>query len=116
MSESVEKLKTEYREMAVAHGKATFSGDYKAANLSHDKIVALVPKIRVFGKEGEAALLALTQDHDEAVACWAATHALSFNEKQSLYVLENLAKKPGPMGFNAKMVVQQWKKGQLILP
>jgi len=113
MSEMITALKMEYREHAEAHGKATLSGDYKAANRSHDKFVALVPKIRAYGYAGESALLELTDDTDDAVGCWAATHTLRFNEPRALATLEKLSKKSGPIGFNAKMVVQQWVKGEL---
>lgn len=116
MSNTIDTLKAEYRDLAFAHGQATKTGDYKAANRNHDKLIALVPQIRACGSEGQAALLALTRDQDDAVVCWAATHVLSFDEKQATAVLDELSKKPGPMGFNAKMVLQQWKKGQLILP
>ncbi len=116
MSKTIDTLKTEYRDLAFAHGQATNAGDHKAANRNHDKLVALVPKIRAFGSEGHAALLALLKDQDDAVVCWAATHVLPFDEKQATAVLDDLSKKRGPMGFNAKMVLQQWRKGQLILP
>ena len=116
MSKTIDTLKTEYRDLAFAHGQATNSGDHEAANLSHDKLLALVPEIRAYGREGEVALLALTKDQDDAVVCWAATHVLPFDEKRAIAVLDELSKKTGPMGFDAKMVLQQWKRGQLILP
>jgi len=116
MNESIGRLVKEYREAALAHGKATIEGDYKSANLNHDKLVALLLKIRESGGLGQAALLALAEDQDQAVACWAATHSLKFDEERALAILNKLSEKLGPMGFNAKMVIQQWKKGQLILP
>jgi len=113
VSETIAKLKTEYRECAVAQGKATLNGDYEAANLSHDKLLSLLPVIRASGPEGDAALLELITDSNDAVACWSATHALPFDETRALKVLERISKKAGPIGFNAKMVIQQWKKGEL---
>jgi hypothetical protein len=113
VSETIAELKTEYRECAAEHGKATLSGDYEAANRSYDKLLALVPKIRAYGPEGEAALLELSRDSNDAVACWSATHALLFDEARALEVLGRISKKAGPIGFNAKMVIQQWKKGEL---
>jgi hypothetical protein len=116
MSETIHNLKEEYRRLAQAHGRATLSGDYEAANRNHDELVALDPMIRAFGDTGKAALLELVEDADEAVVCWSATHALAFDEARALAALEPLAKKQGPMGFNAKMVIRQWKKGELVLP
>ncbi len=116
MNKTIRTLIEEYRECASAHGNATFRGDYKAANRNHDRLIALVPEIRAYGRPGELALLSLTGDKDEAVACWSATHSLKFDENHALAVLGELAKNAGPIGFNAKMVVQQWNKGQLVLP
>lgn len=113
MSEMINTLIKEYREHAEAHGKATLTGDHKAANRSHDKLVALVPKIRNLGHTGEAALLTLTKDASDAVVCWAATHSLRFSESPALAALEGLSKKTGPIAFSAKMVAQQWMKGEL---
>ncbi|OAM91695.1 DUF2019 domain-containing protein [Termitidicoccus mucosus] len=113
MNETIETLIKEYREHAEAHGRATLSGDYKAANRSHDKLVALVPKIRALGHSGEAALVVLTDDSSDTVVCWAATHSLRFSESRALAALEKLSKKTGPIAFSAKMVVQQWAKGEL---
>lgn len=116
MSEAIETPESKYREFAEAHGAATRRGDYKAANKSYDKLVALVPKLRGYGSEGEAALLRLMNDRSESVAVWAATHSLPFAESDALAVLDTLAKKAGPTGFAAEIVVQQWKRGQLIIP
>lgn len=113
MSETIETLIGEYRAHAAAHGKATLGGDYKSANHSHDKLVALVPQIRGFGSSGEKALLELSSDPDDAVACWAATHSLGFNAASAMGVLGTISKKSGPIGFSAKMVLQQWAKGKL---
>lgn len=116
MNDTIHNLIEKYREHAQAHGRATLSGDYKAANRSHDELVALVPMIRAFGDPGKAALLELTEDADEAVVCWSATHALAFDEGRALAALESLAMKQLPIGFNAKMVIREWKKGELVLP
>ncbi|MBK1814898.1 hypothetical protein JIN84_04680 [Luteolibacter yonseiensis] len=113
---TIDEIKIAYRMHATAHGKATMTGDYKAANRSHDELVALVPVMRSFGEAGTAALRELTEDADEAVVCWSATHLLASDEGKALGALEPLARKPGPIGFNAKMVIQQWKKGELPLP
>ena len=111
-----DNLKEEYREIAAAHGIATLNGDYKAANSHYEKLVALVPKIRSCGCTGEVALLDLTNDQNDAVVCWAATHSLTFSPTHALVVLEKLAHKKGPIGFDASMVVKEWKKGSLVLP
>ena len=113
MSDMIETLIAKYREYAEAHGKATRNGNCKNANICYDKLIVLVPRIRAFGNQGEAALLELVDDSDDAVACWAATHSLRFCESRALVVLDKLSKKSGPIGFDAKMVIRQWKKKEL---
>jgi len=110
---AIEQLIAGYMESAVAHGGATLNGDHKTANKSYDKLVKLVAQIRAFGNEGSSAILALSRDRNESVACWAATHSLKYNEEAALGALSLLAEKSGPIGFGAKMVIQQWHKGQL---
>jgi hypothetical protein len=79
-------------------------------------LVALVPKLRALGDEGEVALFRLMNDSSEGVACWAATHSLPFAELAALEVLDNLAKKTGPIGFDARMVAEMWRSGKLVIP
>jgi len=113
MSDQIVELKTEYRNAAFIHGQATSIGDSKTANKSHDELIETLKKMRTCGKDGELALLSLTEDKDDFVAGWAATHILSFDEKYALNVLDKLSKKSGIAGFDAKMVIQEWKKGNL---
>jgi hypothetical protein len=113
MSDMIETFITKYREYAEAHGKATRSGNYNEANRCYDKLIVLVPRIRALGNQGELALLELVDDSDDAVACWAATHSLRFCESRAIAVLSELSKKEGPIGFDAKMVIRQWKNGEL---
>ncbi len=82
MKKPLEEIIQAYRNYAFAHGKATIEGDYKVTNENHDKLIALVPTIRDYGKDGEIALAHLTEDPDDAVACWSATHLLKLDEKK----------------------------------
>ncbi len=116
MKKSIEDVIQNYKNLAIAHGKATLAGDYKAANKNHDKLISLVPMIRDYGKEGVAALARLAEDADDAVVCWSATHLLKSNEAKAIAALNRLTAKSGPMAFNAEMVLKQWKKGELVLP
>jgi hypothetical protein len=116
MSEPLQSIISEARNLAVAHGKATLSGDYKSGNRAFDKLMAIVPVIRGYGYDGEVALLQLTEDADDSVVCWAATIVLKSNEAKAIAALEKVSKKTGIIAFNAQMVLKQWKKGELVLP
>jgi hypothetical protein len=112
----ITQLEQQYRSYAEAHGVASQKGDYKSANKNHDKLMGVLAAIRKVGSEGEAALVRLSNDPNQALSCWAATHSLPFNEVAALKILEQLSERAGPVGFDAKMVVQQWKSGQITIP
>lgn len=114
--EKIQALGHKYHDFAEAHGAATQRGDYKAANKSYAKLVEVLLGIRTHGKDGEASLVRLSRDPNDAVACWAATHSLPFAESNALDVLKALSTRAGPMGFSAQMVIQEWMKGQLVIP
>jgi len=113
MNTKIEALETKYREYADAYGAAIERGDHKMANRNHDKLTALLPKLRECSDKGEAALRRLMKDQSDAVAAWAATHSLSFAEADALKVLDVIAQKAGLTAFDAKMVARQWRKGEL---
>jgi hypothetical protein len=60
--ETLEVLVSTYRDLASAHSAATQRGDHKAANKSHDQLLALVPKIKAHGVAGERALMRRIED------------------------------------------------------
>jgi len=114
--ETIEILEHRYRELAEAHGAATLSGDYKRASKSHDALIATLLELRIHGSSYEAALKRLMADPNASVAGWAATHSLPFAEAEALAVLKGLSNGTGPVAFGAGIVIQQWNKGQLVLP
>lgn len=101
---------------ASSHGKATVEGDYEQANRHHDAIVACLKNVRTFGEGGRSALLELLDHPDEAVRLWAATHSLDYSEEASIRALEALAQGPGIHAFTASVVLDEWRKGTLVLP
>jgi hypothetical protein len=116
MTKTIEELMAECRELARVRGRALERGDSKSANRNYDKLVRLVPLIRAFGDAGTAALITLTTDDDDAVACLAAIYTLPVDEERALALLEGLAAKRGIVAFTAKMCIEQWKKGEMKLP
>ena len=114
--EEIYELKKEYRNHAIAHGNATLTGDFKSANRNHDALISVLNILKGLGISGQNALLDLSNDEVDYVACWAATHALSFETVKSVQVLERLSKKHGPIGFNAKMVLRQWRSQDHTTP
>jgi len=115
MTDKLKKIIAEYRLCAKKHGEATMEGDYKLANENYDKLVKLLQKIRQFGNDGDIALLSLIEDENQSVRCWAATDSLKYDKRKAVKVLKKLSKEEGIIAFDAKMVLSEWKKGNLKL-
>lgn len=116
MNKAIKDIASEYRRYAVEHGKATHTGDHKKANKYHGLLIEALLVLRQHGAEGDRALVALLSDEDASVKCWAGTHCLKVDETQARLALESVASGPGIEGFNARMVLSEWKKGALTVP
>jgi hypothetical protein len=113
MNKQVQNLISEYREHAVGHTAASESGEYEVGNEHHDKLFAVVGRIRATGQIANLALLTLLEDEAAGVRCWAATHCLIVDEHRARQALRDLFSHPSIAGFNAQMVLQEWDKGSL---
>jgi len=102
-----------YVESAINHGKATMMGDYKIANKNYYRIMKALNNILKYGSEGREEILKLLINEDDSVKCWAATHSLKYNELKALITLNDLSKGKGLICSDAKIVIEEWKKGNL---
>jgi hypothetical protein len=116
MNPSIEDVLRTYAASARAHGVATENGDYKKANREHDKVIVALHKLRSFGEAGHRALLDLLKDPQAHVRCWAATHLLDTHSERAVEILESLASSPGIVAFTARMVLSEWRNGELRIP
>lgn len=106
-----------YVRAAERHGKSTDRGDSKSANRAHDQIMEVLHELRAMPDRGEAVLLDLANHQSDWVRVWASTHLLPLAEAQALTTLEKLATTAtGFVGFNAEMVLKEWRAGHLKLP
>ena len=115
MTSEVERLEKKCRKYTEEHAAATANGDYKTANRSYDKLAGLLPKLRSSHDQGKEILYRLMKDPSDAVSMWAATHSLPIAEEDALAILEAIAKRGGIIGFNAEMVIKEWKAGRLMI-
>jgi hypothetical protein len=113
---SVEVLTEWYVDAAATHRRATAAGDHHAANVAHDALAVIHRGLRARGLIGERALLFLLHHADDAVRCWAASHALEFAPEKAEATLTRLAAAKGPVAFTAKMVLREWRAGNLSFP
>lgn len=113
MNNPIEALESEYRECGEAFGEAVKLGDPAASNKNFRKRAAIVQKLRTCGKQGESVLRRLMKDRSDAVAVWAATDSLLFAEVDALKVLDRIASKKGLIPFDARIIAEQWRAGEL---
>lgn len=111
-----EALIETYRSAASAQGRASSSGDYRAANRAHDVLASAYRTLRARGPDSQAKLLQLIRDPDVGVRTWVAAHALEFSPEMGEPVLMDLAAQPGVAGFNAQMTLREWRAGRLRFP
>jgi HEAT repeat protein len=60
-----------------------------------------------------ALLIQLLGDTNLSVRIWAAAYLLPINEERALEVLNEASKDNGIIAFNAKITIDEWKKGHL---
>jgi len=113
MNDPVKALESEYRKCGEAFGAAVKLGDADASNKNFRRRAAIVQKLRACGKPGEAVLRRLMKDRSDAVAVWAATDSLRFAEVDALEVLDAIANKKGLIPFDARIIAEQWRAGEL---
>ena len=102
-----------FREAAVA------KGDF-AARPNQDRM--LFERMREVwrrcstSESGLAALRTLLEDPSDHVRCWVAVGLICRGEDRARAVLDTLAEESSLVGFNARMVLEQFDKGQLKPP
>lgn len=105
-----------YTRAAAVQGAATDRGDHEDANAAHDSLIRALSVLRDSSDRGRSALRGLLEHEDPHVRCWAATHLLPLDEEAAMRALEALTSEPPFVGFNAKMVLREWKAGRLKVP
>jgi hypothetical protein len=65
------------------------------------------------GDIGQIQLIKLIGHESPFVKLWASTHGLRIDENKSVECLNRLSKEKGFLGFDAKMVLSEWKKGNI---
>jgi hypothetical protein len=113
----LDQLLAQYADAALTHRKASRDGKHKIANHAYDRLSAVVRELRERGPDAQKALLQLLHDERIEVRGWAAAHALEFDSERAASVLEAIAAGPASLEeFSAKMVLQQWRGGNLQFP
>ena len=99
---------------AIKHSISSVNGDYKDANMNFDIVQNAVHYLRYINQLDK--LRALLYNENVSVRLAAASYFLVHDERIAIEILENIVKQNLPhMSFNAKMVLSEWKDGNLKL-
>jgi len=111
------KMIEQYVNAAIRHGQYSVQGDHEAANLAHDELLSVLKQIRQLPDRGEQLLRGLLVDKNRFVVCWAATHLLPISSHEARQALMRVMEEDsnGLAGLNAKMVLQEWDSGRLVI-
>jgi hypothetical protein len=111
-AKSNEELIQIYTAAASEHGRASLASDYKTGNPAAKIISNVYAELK--NRKRVTSLEPLLSDSDPSVASWAATHLLPFSAKKATDTLERISKSNvGIIAFNAKIVLQDWRRGEL---
>jgi hypothetical protein len=104
-----------YIAAVLEHGDTTGEEDDDLANERYERLRDALAAL-VASRSWPASLAELLEHSDRSVRCWAATHLLRAKPESAIDTLEELATQKDIAGFNAKMVLREWRAGRLQPP
>lgn len=99
-------------EMCEKKAELENSGNWETGNQLYNRIIAIYNELETSGREKD--LLELLDYKNPWVRLWAATFMLKVDSKKAEQVLEELSTLKF-VGFDAKITLQEWRKGNLKL-
>lgn len=107
-----ETVTDKYVKAAITHGD--FNNSVDEVNRAYDTMVEMRAELWKLPDQGRGILTHLTRHENLDVRIAAATDLLPLNERKAILALESAAKKSGLSAFTAKMVLQEWRNGNLV--
>jgi hypothetical protein len=111
MNPSVASLIDDFVDAAKMHYAFTMIGDYTNVNVQAKRMDQVFHKIIQIGKEAREALLAQVDNEEPAISLAAATFSLKYDSERAKRALEQIANRPGLIGFGAKQALRRWEEG-----
>ncbi|SHI07736.1 DUF2019 domain-containing protein [Clostridium grantii] len=108
----IEKIIQEYTEAAIKYGNATEEGKYKIVNNQYKIIEKNIDKLKSI-ENGINKLENLLEHQSDYVKLWSARYLLYLKEQKAKETLLILIQKSGVIGFDAKMTLEEWGKGNI---
>lgn len=112
----VDHLIEKFIQSVMIHRTQSENGDYEIAN-KHFKIAEMCfCKLREQNDNWVDEFLKLLNHDESSVRVSAAYYLLPFETHKAINILKKSKKEPNGVGFNAKIVLKEWKKGHLKFP
>jgi Domain of unknown function (DUF2019) len=112
----VDTLIASYAESACTRGSALENSNSRAANKQLDMMTNIYLEIKSRGIEAQQSFLKLLDHDNPLVRCDAATLALEFAPQFAEPTLKSLIQLHGTVGYEARMALEVWQKGELRFP
>ena len=110
------KIIQEYARLSDLYGDAIETGNHKKANKAYDELMAVYQQIKAQGALNSEAFHELLSAPSMGTRLWAATYYLAISYEESEKVLTALGEVSNSLlAVSAKMTLDEWKKGNLIL-
>ena len=112
----MDKLKVlieKFIEASIIHGEESWNGNYKEGNKQYKIKTKCFEKIKTFANDWQNEILKLLNHENGYVRVSAAYRTLSFNPDEAVKTLKALLNEPKGVGFDAKMLLSEWEKGNL---
>lgn len=112
----MDKLKNlidKYINSTIIHGRESRTGNYKLANKNFKIAEKCYKEIKAFGEEGYNEIAKLLIHDNGHVRVGAAYCLLPVKTEIAVKVLQESIGKPDGVGFEAEMILSEWKKGNL---
>jgi hypothetical protein len=117
MGRSVEQHLHAYAAAAVTQRESRRSGEYLITRAASAELEEIVRELRNCGPGGLEVLAGLFHHERIEVRGWAAAHALEVVPAEAEAVLEEIAGGPQSLEqVSAKLVLRQWRSGELAFP
>ncbi len=101
-----------FKKNAIEHGQCTMSGEYKRGNKCYKNIMDAIKHIAA--NEQYAGFKPMLKDTNPSLRIWAAFALLHVETKDAVKTLKAIVKsEEGIMAFNAKMTLEEFKKGNI---
>lgn len=100
-----------FKEAANKQAEATEKGDYKTGNKCYDEIVRVITFLK--NENAISNLFNLLSNASIGIRMWAAFYLLPTYPKDSIEVLEKIAKRNDIHSLTAETTLNEWRKGNL---